>query len=234
MQELLKFFGHGFCHQIPERTFEAGGYLFSACARDTGIYLGFFFAIIMAFVVYAHQEKKPGDLPPIRYILILLLLAVPFAVDGLTSYLGLRDTTNTIRYFTGLSLGVGIGILIVPLLFALRKDADTKQKAFANKQLAVIHLGLSLVAGVVFFFVYPLCSPVSPFFAVLAFLSIPFSINLILITLSKRFSPRHTRGHWLILTTLCVTLTLVEVSMLGVLRDWIVQTLLDGHDPATA
>ena len=231
MQELLKFFGHGFCHQIPERTFEAGGYLFSACARDTGIYLGFFFAIIMAFIVYARSNKKPGELPPARYILILALLVLPFAIDGVTSYLGLRPTTNTIRYLTGLATGVAAGSLIVPLLFTLRKDADPRQKAFATWQKAGAHLGLTFAAGLFFLLVYPLCGPASPLFAVVAFLSLPFSLSLIILTLSRRFYPLHTRGHWLILTVICLGLTIFEVSMLGLLRDWVMQAVLGGLDP---
>ena len=225
MQELLKFFGHGFCHQIPERTFEAGGYLFSACARDTGIYLGFFFAIVAAFFVYARSNRKPGELPPARYIVVLALLALPFAIDGATSYLGLRETTNTIRYLTGLATGIAAGSLIVPLLFALRKDADPRQKAFATIKTASAHLGLCFAAGLAFLFVFPFCGPVSPLFAVVAFLSIPFSLNLILLTLSRRFFPLHTGGHWLILSVICLGLTVFEVSMLGLLRDWVMQSL---------
>jgi len=232
MQELLKFFGHGFCHQIPDRTFEAGGYLFSACARDTGIYLGFFFAIVMAFIVYARSEKKPGNLPPARYIVVLALLVLPFAVDGATSYLGLRATTNTIRYVTGFATGIAAGTLIAPLLFALRKDADINQKAFADGKTAITHLFLSVVAALVFLLIYPYCGFISPLFAVLAFLSIPFSLNLILLTLSRRFFPLHTVNHWLMLTVTCVGLAILEVSILGLLRDWVVQAVLGGLDPS--
>jgi len=230
MQEFLKFFGHGFCHQIPARTFEAGGYLFSACARDTGIYLGFFFSIIAAFIVYLSAKKKPGELPPLRYLLFLILLVLPFAADGVTSYLSLRATTNTIRYITGYLAGIAMGSLIVPLLFAIRKDSDTGQRVFAQKKTVVIHLSLCFVAGLAFLFFYPMLGLASPLFAVLAFLSIPFSINLILLTLSRRFFPLHTVSHWMILTVICLGLTIFEVSVLGLLRDWVVQTLLNGSD----
>ena len=230
MQELLEFFGHGFCHQIPERTFEAGGYLFSVCARDTGIYLGFFFAILAAFLIYARSEKKPGNLPPARHILILALLMLPFAVDGLTSYMGLRETTNTIRYITGLAAGIAVGSLIVPFLFATRKDADVSQKAFTSGRNAATHLCLCIAAGLLFLFVYPHFGFLSPLFAVFAFVSIPFSLNLAILTLSRRFFPRHTRGHWFMLTTICLLLVLVEVTALGLLRDWVVQTVFGGVD----
>ncbi|MDR0500776.1 MAG: DUF2085 domain-containing protein [Coriobacteriales bacterium] len=55
LQNLLYFFGHGFCHQLPERTLSAGGYYYPACARDTGIYLGIVFATCIVILIYQWQ-----------------------------------------------------------------------------------------------------------------------------------------------------------------------------------
>ena len=246
MQEFLRFIGYGFCHQLPLRSFEAGGLTFPVCARDTGIYLGFFFTIVVAFILYARHEKKPvalsealpatsphtfpAALPPAPYLAILALFVLPMAVDGVTSYLGLRETTNTIRYITGFFTGIAIGSLITPLLFAIRKDADPGQKVFTKASTVVIQLALTLALGTAFLFGYPYLGFVSPFFPVIAFLAILGSVNLILLTLSKRFSPRHTRGHWLMLLVICLALAFVEISVFAAVRELVVHYVFGGHD----
>ncbi|MCL1847540.1 MAG: DUF2085 domain-containing protein [Coriobacteriia bacterium] len=230
MQEFLDFLGHGFCHQIASRCFEAGGLTFSVCARDTGIYLGFLFTLISAFIIYARTEKKPGDLPPLWCMLILILLVLPMALDGLSSYLGLRPTTNAIRYFTGLGTGIGAGILLTPLLFTIRKDADASKKAFDKPSIFALELLLTLVLSIAFFLLYPYLGVVSPFFAAAAFLALVVSLNLILLTLSKRLFPRRTLKHWLFLLALCLVLSFIEIAAFAAIRDLAVHILLGGQD----
>jgi uncharacterized membrane protein len=230
MQEILRFFGHGFCHQIPARSFESGGLVFSACARDTGIYLGFVCALLAAFIIYARSERKPAELPPMPYLIALALFILPMAFDGLSSYLGLRPTTNTLRYITGFLVGTAIGSIVAPLLFALRLDSAPEQRILAKPSLVALHLGVTFALGAAFFFGYPYLSVVSPFLAVAAFLSIVVCVNLILLALSRRFAVRHTAAHWLMLLGICLALALLEIAVLGLLRDLIVHTLLHGHE----
>jgi len=230
MQAFLRFMGHGFCHQIPSRCFESGGLVFSVCARDTGIYLGFFFTLLVMFIIHARVKIKPGDLPSWRYLIVLALFVVPLAFDGLSSYLGIRSTTNVIRYLTGLPTGIAAGTVITPLLFVLRKDADPKKKILSKPSTFVIQLIATLVLGLAFLFGYPYLGVVSPFLVVVAFLTIVVSINLILFTLSKRFYPRHTWKHWLLLLALCLVLAFVEIAVFGELRDLMVLTVMGGHD----
>jgi uncharacterized membrane protein len=230
MQEFLRFFGHGFCHQIPSRSLEVGGLVFSTCARDTGIYLGFLFALVAAFVIYARAKSRPTELPPLVYLVVLALFVLPMAFDGVTSYLGLRPTTNTIRYLTGFLTGTAAGSVVAPLLFALRKDAVPGQRIFARPSTAAPHLVLTFALGALFFASYPYLGVFSPLLAVAAFLTITVCVNLILLTLSRRFAPRHTVGHWLFLLALCLVLALVEIALFGVLRDVVVQVFLNGHE----
>jgi uncharacterized membrane protein len=230
MQEFLRFFGHGFCHQIPSRSLEAGGLVFSACARDTGIYLGFFCALLAAFLVYARSERKPAELPPPPYLIALAFFVVPMAFDGITSYIGLRPTTNTIRYITGFLTGVAAGSIATPLLFALRRSATRRKKIFATFPLIALHLGVTFILGAAFFFGYPYLGVVSPFIAVAAFLTIVTCVNLILLTLSKRFTPRHMVINWLLILALSLALALIEIALLGAFREFLVQAFLGGHD----
>ncbi|MDR1082264.1 MAG: DUF2085 domain-containing protein [Coriobacteriales bacterium] len=230
MQEFLRFFGHGFCHQIPARSFESGGLVFSACSRDTGIYLGFFFAVVAAFLIYARSTDKPTGLLPAPFIIALSFFIVPMAFDGVTSYLGLRPTTNTIRYITGFFAGAAGGTVFAPLLFALRADAAPQKQIFAQPSKAIAQLVLTFVLGATFFFGYPYLGVVSPFLAVAAFVAIIVSVNLVLLTLSKRFAVRHTVVHWLLLLAFCLVLALVEIALLGAIRTVLIQSLFGGHE----
>jgi uncharacterized membrane protein len=230
MQEFLRFFGHGFCHQIPSRSLEAGGLVFSVCSRDTGIYLGFFFAFVAAFVIYARSRAKPAELPPALYIVVLALFVAPMGLDGLSSYLGLRPTTNTIRYITGFLTGTAAGSIITPLIFALRKDAAHQKRIFATPFEIALHLGLTFALGAGFFFGYPLLGVVSPFVALAAFLTLAVCLNLVLLTLIKRFVPRHTAAHWLILLACSLALALVEIAAFGAVRVLYVLLVLGGRE----
>ena len=60
LQQILTFFGHGFCHQFTERTLEAGGLYFSVCARCTGIYLGFIVTTIIVVVLAIATRERYG------------------------------------------------------------------------------------------------------------------------------------------------------------------------------
>ncbi|MDR0347326.1 MAG: DUF2085 domain-containing protein [Coriobacteriales bacterium] len=230
MQEFLRFFGHGFCHQIPARSFEAGGLVFSACSRDTGIYLGFFCGLVVAFLIYSRRQTKPAELPPLPCLIVLALFIAPMAIDGATSYLGMRPTTNAIRYFTGFLTGSAAACVIVPLLFALRKDAAPEENAFAKPPVLALQMLLALALGTAFFFGYPLLGAVAPFVAVAAFLTVIISVNLVVLTLFKRFEPLHTARHWLILLALSSALALGEIFLLGAFREVLVQFLLEGHE----
>jgi uncharacterized membrane protein len=230
MQDFITFFGHGFCHQIPTRTLESGGYLFSACARDTGIYLGFAFAIIAAYLVYATRKQKPANLPPWPYLIVMALMIVPMAIDGLSSYLGLRSTTNDIRYITGMLTGYSAGSIVVPLLFSLTKNANTTKKILAAPKEVIAHLAITFALAILFYFVYPYLGVVSPLLAILAFLTVLGSVNLILITLSKRLAPRHTAVHWIVLLSISLAMALIEIAALGALRELAEQLFLGGHN----
>jgi uncharacterized membrane protein len=229
MQGFLRFFGHGFCHQIPERSFESGGLLFPVCARDTGIYLGFLCALLAAFVIYVRSPRKPAELPPVPYLVVLALFVVPMAFDGVTSYLGLRPTTNTIRYVTGFLAGTAAASLVAPLLFALRRDAAPREKVFATPSRALSHLALSFLLGAAFLLGFPLLGPVSPFVAVVALLVTLASLDLVLLTLSTRLAPRHRFAHWLFLLACATLLALAEVALFGALRDLLIDDFFGGR-----
>ena len=96
-----------FCHQIPERTFKIKGRYLPVCSRCTGLYLG-----ILSFCLYAYYNY-------INYSILLMFIAilaiVPTFLDGFTQLIGLRMSTNTIRFVTGIFGGIGIIMLLASI-----------------------------------------------------------------------------------------------------------------------
>ena len=92
------------CHRLPERTFKIKDYYFPVCSRCTGIYMGTFSYYIFVYFTYVQYD--------LMIILTAVLMILPTFSDGLTQFLGFRKSNNSLRFFTGLIAGIGIGILI--------------------------------------------------------------------------------------------------------------------------
>jgi uncharacterized membrane protein len=226
VQDILTFVGHGFCHQLPHRSFEAGGLLFAVCARDTGIHLGLALALITALILHVRMRTKPGDMPPAALIVVLALLVAPMAFDGITSYAGWRETTNTIRFITGLLAGVAVGTLLAPFLLGLRRDANPEQKAFTQPALAVAQLLIPLVLGLVFLACYPLLGILAPFIGAVAFVGAVISVNVLLLSLSVRLRPTGNVRRWLTVLGLSLVLATLEISAMALTRELLFGLLL--------
>lgn len=107
--------GFGLCHQMPERSFAAGGIQVPVCARDEGIYLGFLAALL--FISFLERGgRRSSWAPPLWVTLTMIAFIGAMALDGVTSYAGLRATTNEIRLITGLMAGVAIAVFTIPLI----------------------------------------------------------------------------------------------------------------------
>jgi uncharacterized membrane protein len=113
LESALWQFGYVFCHQIPERSFFIDGHQFPICARCTGIFLGFI--VTSVYILMMGGAKRP--LMPDRTVLAFAAAgSAAMVFDGVTSYAGLRDTTNVIRLATGLGMGAAIGFLLPVVL----------------------------------------------------------------------------------------------------------------------
>lgn len=83
------------CHRKPERSFFYKGKQFPVCARCTGFYAGY-----LALPIFTFSIWEPG-------LLWIGLLMVPAFADGLTqAYMG-RESTNWLRFATGIIAGTG-------------------------------------------------------------------------------------------------------------------------------
>lgn len=110
----MNWLGFGLCHQLPERSFFGGGVQVPVCARDTGIYLGF--VISLALLGYLHRGARPRGLPNRPGWTVIGAFIAVMAWDGITSYAGLRETTNELRLFTGTATGFALAAVVLPML----------------------------------------------------------------------------------------------------------------------
>jgi uncharacterized membrane protein len=106
LDHVLQFFGYAVCHCLPSRTLTVGGEYLPVCARCAGIYAGI--AATYLFLL-TRRGFKVNALPPFGVALGVVALLLPMAVDGISSYVGLRETTNAIRFATGLSPELIVG-----------------------------------------------------------------------------------------------------------------------------
>ena len=114
--DFLFFLFSGLCHQIPERSFyDIYGHQFFVCARDTGTYIGFLLSFIILYLLsftFKKDQLNTLIIENIRYIIFLFLFYLfLFGLDGVTSYTNLRETTNSIRFFTGLFMASHLGLI---------------------------------------------------------------------------------------------------------------------------
>lgn len=92
------------CHRLPERTFKIRGHYLPVCSRCTGLYIGAFSYFTFVYFYYVDYN--------FILCLIAILMMIPTFLDGITQYLGFRESWNTLRLLTGLIAGLGFGIFI--------------------------------------------------------------------------------------------------------------------------
>src|SRR5678815_379247 len=87
------------CHQLPERSYFIDGHKFAVCSRCTGIYAGFAFTLLLYPLV---RSLRNTATPPRS---LLILSALPLAIDFSLTFFGFWENTHTSRLLTGALLG---------------------------------------------------------------------------------------------------------------------------------
>lgn len=85
------------CHGIPERCLVVFGSTMPVCSRCIGIYAGAIVGIGAALLL---RRRLPG--------IVAALAVLPLAIDGVTQALGIRESTNAIRFATGFVAGAAL------------------------------------------------------------------------------------------------------------------------------
>lgn len=217
LEELLHAIGYGLCHQLPERSFFAGGYQLPVCARDTGIYLGFALGLLALGLLA--RRTKPTELPRWPVLALIGLFVAAMGFDGVTSYAGMRATTNDIRLLTGMLTGWGLSALTLPMFNSQIWTRPGSGRVPSGLRQVSAWLGMLAVAFVVARWLLPLAGVVYPL-ALAAAIFLTFgTINMVFIGLMPAFERRaaRLRDAWLVLV-LAQVLTVAELAGAAWLR----------------
>ena len=119
-----------YCHQLPERTLTVSGHKMPVCARCFGIYLG----MLIGALTFPYASK--GKAPPGW---VLIALAVPMALDGVSQLVGLRTSTNGLRVVTGFLFGFAIPFYLVPVIDDILAPCGTWLERFYTPPRITLH-----------------------------------------------------------------------------------------------
>ncbi|MEW6554032.1 MAG: DUF2085 domain-containing protein [Actinomycetota bacterium] len=126
---LLWELGFSICHQRLERMlFFAGRPLF-VCSRDTGMLVSFFTLMLVLSLLRGRDRAGTPPWP----VLAAGAAGILFLIwDGLTSYLGFRESTNTLRFLSGFAAGAGLAFPVAALVNGEVFGGDRSEKVGAR------------------------------------------------------------------------------------------------------
>ena len=105
---LLWQFGYSICHQMGDRSLFVDGHQYPIDARMSGIFLGFLITSLYLLLMDRWRRPKLPD----RIVMVFAVGgALAMMLDVVTSYSGMRPTTNLIRLATGFAMGAAVGLL---------------------------------------------------------------------------------------------------------------------------
>lgn len=210
LQRFLTALGYGLCHQLPERSFIAGGVQLPVCARDTGIYLGF--AIALLVITLLERRRRATEPAPVWVLVLAALMVGAMAVDGLTSYMGLRETTNDLRLATGLAAGFGLSVIVTPMLNGQLWRDGRRDRVLGHPSAALIWLGSLPASYLLVRYAAPLTGVVYPLVTAVAIVFTFLLVNLVIVTLLPSLERKavRLRDSWLPIA-LAMGLTVLEL-----------------------
>jgi len=105
--------GDRLCHQKADRSFFINGNQMPFCARCTAIWLGITIGVFI--MIFIKIELT------IKFLLIFLLSLIPLGIDGVCQLFGFWESSNLIRFLTGLFTGIISGIAIGLIIYEFNK-----------------------------------------------------------------------------------------------------------------
>ncbi len=217
---LMHLLGYGLCHQLPQRSFFGGGVQAPVCARDTGIYVGFVVSLLVMMLI--DRRRRRSELPRAPILAIGGAFVAIMAWDGITSYAGLRGTTNDIRLITGLLTGWALPLVVVPLLNSSLWTTIDRGRVLEGLGDSLAWL---LPIPVVFAAVrwgLPFLGVAYPLLIGACIVVTFVAVNLIIVIMIPRFERRAARiaDAWPAMC-LAALISAVEIGAAGWLRAWL-------------
>ncbi len=128
VQGAVYYLGDVECHQISSRTIYLNGNEMPVCSRDASLFLFFSVGLMIAAVVKPDfavsrmllrlfPARMRGPLEkgnrPIYFVLLLAILFVgPLAADAGMQLITSYESTNPLRFLTGIPSGIFLGLII--------------------------------------------------------------------------------------------------------------------------
>lgn len=199
--------GFAICHQRPERLLRYGGRPLFVCARDTGLLVAFFTLLLLLSLLRA---RRRAGMPPWP-ILILAAAGVLFmAWDGLTSYLGWRESGNLLRFLSGFAAGAGLAFPAAALINRWVFGGDRGLKVGARFQ-DLLAASLAVATAMALFLWRPsFMFHAGQLWLLVCFLGTFWSLNLLLVSL---FQGREGGGVTWLRAILAILLTAAELTL---------------------
>lgn len=217
LEDVLRWLGFGLCHQLPERSFFAGGLQVPVCARDTGIYVGF--ALSLLIMVALSKGKRPSEMPPWPLVALGVVFVAAMGVDGVTSYAGWRETTNDLRLLTGLITGFALPLALLPILNGQLWRRPGPDRALGTRRDGLLWLAAIPVSFAAVRWLLPTGGVLYPILVGAAIIFTFSAVNLAIVSLLPPFERRfeRLREAW-VPTLVAVAMTLLELWATGLLR----------------
>jgi uncharacterized membrane protein len=216
----MHWLGYGLCHQIPARSLFGGGVQLPVCARDTGIYVGFVLSLLVMAAL--DRGRRRSELPPMPVLAIGGALVLAMAWDGVTSYAGLRATSNDLRLATGLMCGWALPMVVVPLLNSQLWSRSDPGRVLGGWREVVVWLAALPLSFAVVRWGMPLTGVVYPVFVAACIIATFVAVNAIVVTLAPRLERRFASlsGAWPV-WAFSLAMGVAEVGAAAWLRTWV-------------
>jgi uncharacterized membrane protein len=217
LETVMHWLGFGLCHQLAERSFAPGGVQLPVCARDTGIYVGF--AVCLAVIALLDRGQRRSSMPPAWLLGIGAAALALMLWDGITSYLGLRETTNLLRLATGLGAGFALPLVLVPALNSALWMRPGEGDVLGGRWDGFLWLASVPVTMGVLLWGMPLLGPGYAVLTAVCIIVAFAAVNLVVVALVPRFAhgASRLRDAWPALLA-AVVLSVLEIALAAWLR----------------
>jgi uncharacterized membrane protein len=222
--------GYSICHQIPDRSFHLAGRRLPLCARCTGTYLGV--AIGFATIALLRRWRAAEMLPTWMIVTMVCFIGI-MGIDGINSYLYLLRgqpllyvPQNWLRAATGSINGIALSLIVTPIFnFTLWKNPPQERPVKNVWELLGMLAATAAVVAIVQAEPGWLLYPVSLLTTAGVLWMLTLVNTMILLILFRQDSQAETWRDALASLLPGLTVTLIELTLMGTFRYFLTGTL---------
>jgi len=213
LTKFINIIGSSVCHQLPERSLGDKTLIMPVCSRCEGIYVGFFIAAIIIFLLF---KKKENELPPLYVLITMIAFVISTIVEGALGFFSIAHTNNVSRFVTGYLAGSAVMVIVFPIFnYQYYKDSITV-RIFLKPWQFITFLSVNIITIVIILLEFKFINYFLFYFSGTAVLFTFYFINLVLLLLIPVFSKKATFlfSRYLIFPTiLSLILTFIEIYL---------------------